>query len=87
VFSVDYRLAPGSPYPGPINDCYQAYVWIISEAKRQLGLDIENVILVGDSAGGNICASVSLLAAARGFRIPDAIVLMYPVLTIDACCF
>jgi hormone-sensitive lipase len=30
VFSVDYRLAPRNPYPDPLNDCYQAYVWIIT---------------------------------------------------------
>ncbi len=30
VFSVDYRLAPGNPYPDPVNDCYQAYVWIVT---------------------------------------------------------
>lgn len=33
VFSVDYRLAPGNPYPDPVNDCYQAYVWIVTQAK------------------------------------------------------
>ena len=30
VFSVDYRLAPKNPYPDPVNDCYQAYVWIVT---------------------------------------------------------
>ena len=41
VFSVDYRLAPKNPYPDPVNDCYQAYVWIVTQAKQQLGLDID----------------------------------------------
>ena len=34
VFSVDYRLAPKYPYPDPINDCFQAYVWILTQANE-----------------------------------------------------
>ena len=34
VFSVDYRLAPKNPYPDPQNDCYQAYVWIVTQAQQ-----------------------------------------------------
>lgn len=83
VFSVDYRLAPNFPYPYPVNDCYQAYVWIATQAKAQLGMDIKHFILVGDSAGGHLATSVSLLAAIRGFRIPDGIVMHYPVFTMD----
>ena len=32
VFSIDYRLAPKYPYPDFINDAYQAYVWIVTQA-------------------------------------------------------
>lgn len=87
VFSVDYRLAPKHAYPVPINDCYQAYVWIVTQAKEFLGLDIEHIIVGGDSAGGHITTAVSLLAAARGFRVPDAIVPIYPVFSIDISTF
>ena len=34
VFSVDYRVAPENPYPDPVNDCYQAYVWVATQAKK-----------------------------------------------------
>ena len=34
LFSIDYRLAPKHPYPDPINDCYQAYVWLVTHAKE-----------------------------------------------------
>ena len=40
VFSVDYRLSPKYPYPDPVNDCFQAYVWVLTQAKDQLGMDI-----------------------------------------------
>jgi len=83
VFSVDYRLAPRNPYPDPVNDCYQAYVWIITQAEQQLGMKIKHVILAGDSAGGHLALSVTLLAILRGFRRPDALLVHYPVWHID----
>ena len=46
-------------------------------------MDLEHVILVGDSAGGHLAMTVSMLAALRGFRIPDAILAHYPVFCID----
>lgn len=83
MFSVDYRLCPKNPYPDPINDCYQAYVWIVTQAKEQLGLDIQKFILAGDSAGGHLAVSVTLLAMLRGFRGPDGLFCHYPVFMID----
>ena len=83
LFSVDYRLAPNYPYPDPVNDCYQAYVWIVTQAKQQLGLDIKKFILTGDSAGGHLSVTVSFLAILRGFRAPDGIFGHYPCLSID----
>ena len=83
VFSVDYRLAPKHPFPDPINDCYQAYVWIVTQAQKQLGMDLKHIILAGDSAGGHIAVTISMLAALRGFRRPDGILCHYPVFNSD----
>lgn len=83
VFSVDYRLAPKYPYPDPVNDCFQAYCWILSEAKSQLGIDPKQVILAGDSAGGHLCAAVTVLAILRGVRLPTGLILHYPALMLD----
>ena len=83
VFSVDYRLAPRNPYPDPVNDCYQAYVWIMTQAEEQLGMKIKHVILAGDSAGGHLALSVNLLAILRGFRRPDGLLIHYPVCHTD----
>ena len=87
VFSVDYRLAPKHPYPIPISDSYQAYVWIITQAKTQLGIDVDKWIITGDSAGGHLSISVTMLAILRGFRVPDAIMSSYPVLVIGKTVF
>lgn len=82
VFSVDYRLSPGNPFPDPINDCYQAYVWIVTQAEKQLGMKLEHIILAGDSAGGHLAITVAMLAVLRGFRRPDGLLVHYPVFSV-----
>ncbi len=77
VFSVDYRLAPEFPFPYAVEDCYRAVEELILYKNLK---DTENarIILMGDSAGGNIAAAVSLMARDRGrFRIEKQI-LLYP---------
>ncbi|CDW72983.1 hormone sensitive [Stylonychia lemnae] len=83
VFSIDYSLAPKSPFPEPVNDCFQAYYWIMTQAKHQLGIDPQNVVLTGDSAGGHLVCAVVILAILRGFQLPTSIVLHYPALMLD----
>ena len=83
IFMVDYRLAPKYPYPDPPNDCYQAYVWLVTHAKEQLGMDINKFVLAGDSAGGHLVMQVPNLCMLRGFRKPDGLLCIYPSLTFD----
>ena len=63
-----------------MNDCYQAYVWLVTHAKHYLGLDVDKWLLAGDSAGGHTSFSVSFLAMLRGFRVPDGLFTFYPSL-------
>ena len=51
-------------------------VW--TQASAHLGMDIEKVIIYGDSAGGNLAVGVTSLSILRKFRVPDAILLHYP---------
>lgn len=63
--SVEYRLAPETPYPGPLDDCYRALLWAVENADR-LGVDAGCVGLHGISAGGGLAAALALLARDRG---------------------
>jgi acetyl esterase len=77
VVSVDYRLAPEYPFPQGLEDCY--YVWrVLSERPEFMNCMPEDIVLIGDSAGGNLAAAVSLMAAQRGVRIPQTQILLYP---------
>lgn len=76
VYSVDYRLAPEHPYPAGLNDCLRVAEVLMTELD---GEEEPEWILMGDSAGGNLVAAVSLLLRDRGRRLPTKQVLIYPV--------
>jgi acetyl esterase len=70
VVSVDYRLAPEHLHPAAFDDALAAFEWAIATDSR-------NILLCGDSAGGNLAAGVS--HATRGHRRrPVGQVLIYP---------
>jgi len=87
VFSIDYRLAPEHPYPAALDDCWQAYNWILDHAEDVLGIKPEKIIITGDSAGGNLALGVSALAVKCGRKVPDGIFMAYPALRLEAKAF
>jgi acetyl esterase/lipase len=58
--SVDYRLAPETPYPGPLEDCHAALRWTFEHAE-ELGIDQTCIGIGGGSAGGGLAAALALL--------------------------
>jgi acetyl esterase/lipase len=65
VISVEYRLAPQTQYPGPLEDCYAGLVHAAGHA-AELGLDADRIIIGGKSAGGGLAAALALLTRDRG---------------------
>lgn len=79
VVSVDYRLAPEYRFPAAPEDCYAVTKEIMMASRALFHIDPSDVTLVGDSAGGNLAAVVSLMARDRGeFEIPKRQILLYP---------
>lgn len=82
VVSVDYRLAPEHKFPAGLEDCYRVVQEVIANAPA-LGGQPDNITLIGDSAGGNLAAAVSLMARDRGEPMAQAQILLYPAVNND----
>ncbi|GAA2595128.1 alpha/beta hydrolase [Winogradskya consettensis] len=71
--SLDYRLAPGNPFPAAIEDCLAAYRELLER-----GTDPAATVLAGDSAGGGLAVTTCLAARAAGLPMPAGIVAFSP---------
>lgn len=78
VISVDYRLAPEYPFPAAHDDAYEAAVWVAQHAD-DLQIDPKRIAVGGDSAGGNLAATVSIRARDLGTPKLAFQLLLYPV--------
>jgi acetyl esterase len=61
VFVVNYRLAPRFPFPAALEDCADAYAWVVENAGRYGG-DPTRLVLAGESAGANLVTSMTIAA-------------------------
>ncbi|WP_349434467.1 alpha/beta hydrolase [Pararhizobium sp. A13] len=78
VVSVDYRLAPEWKFPAGPDDAFDASEWVFGNAAA-LGIDDTQIVLAGDSAGGNIAIVTALRRKAQGLSATSALLLFYPV--------
>lgn len=98
ILSLDYKKAPEFPYPYALNECYDVYSTIITSRGRCVGLSgdvVPKVVITGDSAGGNLATSTTLMIIESGstetrqyqgqgsLPIPDGLVLIYPGLDMN----
>lgn len=82
VVSVGYRLAPEYRFPVGLEDCY-AVARALYKGEFIPGIDPDRITLIGDSAGGNLAAALSLLARDRGEFLPKRQILIYPAVYCD----
>lgn len=84
IVSVDYRLAPETAHPGPVEDCYAALAWVFANT-AELGIDAARIGVMGESAGGGLAAALALLARDRGAYPLAFQHLIYPMLDDRTC--
>jgi acetyl esterase len=80
LLSVGYRLAPEHPFPAAVDDALAVTAWA---HERPWPWASRRLIVVGDSAGGNLAAVVSLLMRDAGSRAINGQILIYPVTCAD----
>lgn len=82
VVSVEYRLAPEHKFPTGLEDCYAAAKAMFTN-HFLLNVKPEDITLIGDSAGGNLAAALSLMARDKGEFLPKRQILIYPAVYND----
>lgn len=81
VLSIEYRLAPEFPFPAALEDCI-GVIREISIDTECFGIDKNKIILMGDSAGGNMSAAISIIARSNPSITINSQILLYP--SVDA---
>ncbi|MCP3944345.1 MAG: alpha/beta hydrolase [Desulfobacteraceae bacterium] len=73
VLSIDYRLAPEHPFPASLEDCITAYLKLLS-----MGYEPGNIVIAGDSAGGNLALATLIKLRDDKIPLPAAGIVMSP---------
>jgi len=73
VLMFDHRLAPEHPYPAALEDSVAAYRWLLEQGTRP-----ENILIMGESAGGGLCLATLLALRDQEIPLPVAAVALSP---------
>ena len=79
IASIDYRKAPEHPYPAPPEDCYAGVCWVFENAAA-LGMDTNNIGLMGVSAGGGLALATALMLRDREGPKLKHLIPIYPMI-------
>ena len=79
VISAGYRLAPEYPFPCALDDCFEAWQWLQSNA-RDLGIASDRIVISGQSAGGGLAAGLAQRILDEGGIQPAGQALFYPMI-------
>jgi epsilon-lactone hydrolase len=71
---INYRLAPEHPFPEGLDDCIEAYSWMLTN-----GFTADKIIIAGDSAGGNLALASLVVLRDAGKPLPAGAVALSPV--------
>jgi len=71
---VEYRTGPENPFPAALEDCITAYLWLIEQ-----GFLAHNIVVAGDSAGGNLAITLLMKLRDTGLPLPAAAACLSPV--------
>ena len=74
ILMVDYRTAPNYPFPAALDDCVTAYHWLLNQ-----GIVARNIVVAGDSAGGNLTITMMMKLRDSGNSLPAAAACLSPV--------
>lgn len=74
VLMVDYRTAPKHPFPAALDDCVTVYLWLLRQ-----GISAQNIVVAGDSAGGNLTITMMMRLREIGTVLPAAAACLSPV--------
>lgn len=64
---INARLAPENPFPAPLHDCWESFLWLIDDGTRLLNINPRTIAIGGASAGANLAAVV----AQRATNLPQ----------------
>ncbi|HEY5776688.1 MAG TPA: alpha/beta hydrolase [Xanthomonadales bacterium] len=78
VLAIDYRLMPEHHHSDCVEDCRTAYRWILNNGPDGPG-EIRQLLIAGDSAGGNLTLSLIAWIRDNGLRAPEAVVALSPL--------